>query len=114
MCSSDLKMYGVTYHIELVGEGESADCSLELAGVLKDIAETEGLASDLRSDASAGSEDATFFINAVQKHGGQGTYCIFGTELAAGHHNEKFDINEDSMPHAVNILFESAKALVEK
>ncbi|WP_271401818.1 amidohydrolase [Salinicoccus roseus] len=108
------KMYGVTPHIELVGEGESADCSLEVAEVLKDIAEQEGLSSDLRSDASAGSEDATFFINAVQKHGGQGTYCIFGTELAAGHHNEKFDINEDSMPHAVNILFESAKALGEK
>ncbi|MFC3419072.1 amidohydrolase [Salinicoccus hispanicus] len=105
------KMYGATYDIELVGEAESVSCSMEVAEVLKGIAEETGLTSELRSDAAAGSEDATFLINAVQKQGGQATYCVFGTDLAAGHHNEKFDINESSMLPAVETLFASAKKL---
>ena len=35
------------------------------------------------------------------------TYCIFGTDLAAGHHNEQFDINEDTLHAAVDVLFRS-------
>ncbi|MFB9861243.1 amidohydrolase [Salinicoccus siamensis] len=105
------KMHGAEYDIELVGEGESAECSPEIAQVLKEAAEAEGLHSVMKSDASSGSEDATFFINAVQQNGGQATYCIFGTELAAGHHNEAFDINEGSMLPAVEVLYESAVEL---
>ncbi|TVT27090.1 amidohydrolase [Salinicoccus cyprini] len=105
------KMYGATYNIELVGEAENTNCSLELAEVLKGVGEEAGLTGELKSDAAAGSEDATFMINAVQKQGGQATYCVFGTDLAAGHHNEKFDINESSMLPAVETLFASATKL---
>ncbi|MFS0646091.1 hypothetical protein [Siminovitchia sp. 179-K 8D1 HS] len=59
------------------------------------------------SDNSGGSEDATYFMEEVQRNGGSATYCIIGTDLAAGHHNEKFDINEESLLPAVEILYDS-------
>lgn len=107
-------MYQVTYDMKLVGEGKSCKCSKEVAAVLHECVQDAGLTGVLESDESAGSEDATFFIDAVQKNGGYGTYCVFGTELAAGHHNEKFDISEDTFLPAVEILFDSAKKLGAK
>jgi aminobenzoyl-glutamate utilization protein A len=56
------------------------------------------------SPNAAGSEDATYMIDRVKKNGGLASYVIFGTTLAAGHHNEKFDIKEDSMIIAVKCL----------
>ncbi|WP_144475651.1 M20 family metallo-hydrolase [Cytobacillus oceanisediminis] len=107
------QMYGVEYEIQTVGEAISAEGSRELASVLHACAEESPyiLKSVLEDNSPAGSEDATFFIERVQKNGGQATYCVFGTELAAGHHNEKFDINEKTLMSAVHVLFESIKKL---
>lgn len=55
------------------------------------------------SNFNAGSEDATFFMDRIQKYGGLATYSIIGTELAAGHHHEKFDIREEDMLTAIKI-----------
>lgn len=107
-------MFQVDYNIETVGEGTSATGSTELAHVLVDSAKTTGLETELEKNKPSGSEDATFFLNRVQERGGLATYCIFGTDLAAGHHNEKFDVNEDSMLPAVNTLFEAARLLSNK
>lgn len=108
------QMFQVDYHIETVGEGRSAAGSTELAQVLVDAADSVKLVTKLEENKPSGSEDATFFINRVQERGGQASYCIFGTDLAAGHHNEMFDVNEDSMLSAVQTLFETAKLLSEK
>lgn len=107
------QMYGVEYEIQTVGEAISAEGSKELAGILHSCAEESPfiLESMFEDNSPAGSEDATFFMEKVQKNGGQATYCIFGTELAAGHHNEKFDINEKTLHTAVQVLFESIKKL---
>jgi aminobenzoyl-glutamate utilization protein A len=107
------QMYGVEYEIQTVGEAISAEGSRELAGVLHACAEESPFITEtiLEDHSPAGSEDATFFMERVQKNGGQATYCIFGTELAAGHHNEKFDINEKTLLSAVHVLFESIKKL---
>ena len=107
-------MFQVDYHIETVGEGKSAEGSTELATVLVEAAESEQLVTQLEENKPSGSEDATFFINRVQEQGGQATYCVFGTDLAAGHHNEAFDVNEDSMMPAVQTLFNSAVLLTNK
>lgn len=104
-------MYGVDNHIEIVGEALNSTCSNEMAETLAHIAKEHPFMEEVvvLDDASAGSEDATYFINRVQSHGGQATYCIFGTELAAGHHHECFDINEASLLPAVEILLRFAK-----
>lgn len=107
-------MHQVDYEIELVGEAVSSKGSPEIAAILHQNAENTGLISEVENNDAAGSEDATYFINAVQKQGGYATYCVFGTELAAGHHNERFDIDEDSLLPAVQTLFESAKTLTHE
>lgn len=40
----------------------------------------------------------------VKAHGGLASYAVFGTELSAGHHNEKFDFDESVMAVAVKTL----------
>ena len=57
-----------------------------------------------RIAAPAGSEDATLMMARVQARGGLASYMIFGTELSAGHHNEKFDFDESVMTVAVDTL----------
>ena len=108
------QMFQVAYTIETVGEGKSAEGSTELAAVLVDAAKSNNLITQLEENKPSGSEDATFFINRVQENGGQASYCIFCTYLAAGHHNESFDVNEDSMLPAVQTLFKSAVLLTNK
>lgn len=63
---------------------------------LTSLVDTRGMA--------AGSEDATYMMERVKQHGGQASYIIFGTDLSAGHHNEKFDFNEQVMAVAVKTL----------
>ncbi len=101
------RMYDTAYSIELAGEAISCKCSEDLAKKLAETAEQHPFIEQvtLVSEDNAGSEDATYFLEAVQKRGGQATYCIFGTDLAAGHHHEQFDINEDTLLPAVEILF---------
>ncbi len=107
------QMYQVDYEIKTVGEGVSTRGSKELAEVLCACAEESPAieASMVEDNTPAGSEDATFFMERVKQNGGQATYCIFGTELPAGHHNEKFDINEETLLSAVNLLFDSIRKL---
>ena len=72
------------------------------------------------SAAPAGSEDATLMMARVQERGGLASYMIFGTELSAGHHNEKFDFDEGVMTIAVETLarialnFPAARCVMEK
>ena len=66
-------------------------------------------------DAACGALGAgAIKVGQTQEQGGQASYCIFGTDLAAGHHNEKFDVNEDSMMPAVQTLYTSAELLTNK
>lgn len=106
-------MYDVECDIEIVGEAISCRCSEGLAAMVGSVAkETMGITKVHNADnASAGSEDATYFMERVKEKGGQATYCIFGTELAAGHHNEKFDIKEETLPVAVDVLYQTVLAL---
>ncbi|CAD2072735.1 Indole-3-acetyl-aspartic acid hydrolase [Jeotgalicoccus aerolatus] len=108
------QMFQVESTMETVGEGTSAKGSTALAEVLVKAADSASLTTSLEENKPSGSEDATFFINRVQERGGLASYCIFGTDLAAGHHNEKFDINEDSMAPAVQTLLTAAQLLTNE
>lgn len=114
--SGAAQMYQVDYEIKTVGKGISSTCSRELATVLHETAKKSPLITEsiLELNDPAGSEDATYFIERVKKLGGFATYCIFGTELAAGHHNEGFDINEETMPAAVEVLFQTLQNLAKE
>jgi len=99
-------MYGVEHQVTLVGAARSSQPTAPWVRYIRrqarHIPELTSLV-DTRG-AAAGSEDATYMMERVKQRGGQASYIIFGTELSAGHHNEKFDFNEQVMAVAVKTL----------
>ncbi|MFM2485364.1 amidohydrolase [Celerinatantimonas yamalensis] len=99
-------MYGVDYTIKLVGAAQSSVSSPEWISFIQQQAQASGRFSAVHSHSQkpAGSEDATYFMERVKACGGQAAYSIFGTQLAAGHHNEHFDFNEIVLSDALHTL----------
>ena len=98
-------MYGVTANIKVVGEAPGAESDSALANFCENI--IKNLYPDhevINSYDFGASEDVTFIMNRIQRDGGKSHYMMIGTELAAPHHNPKFDINEDSLTKGVKIL----------
>ncbi len=83
----------------------SAESDPELAGLVADAArETPGVTSVLETADLGGSEDATYLMRRVQEHDGLATYVGVGTDHPGGHHTPRFDVDEDSLPVAVEVL----------
>ncbi|MED4207525.1 amidohydrolase [Neobacillus mesonae] len=98
-------MYDVTSCIDIVGEAKTVKPSNELLAFLRDQARHVKEIHTIKDVfQSGGSEDATYMMSRVQEKGGQAAYVVFGTPLAAGHHNEMFDIDEKVMPIAIKTL----------
>ena len=108
--------YGCTVDIVRSGGAVSADSDPELAQFAADTVRTYGLANKIESDFYFGaSEDVTFLMKAVQSHGGQATYMMYGTEIAAPHHNDKFDLNEEVLMTATKTVCAiTVRTLLEK
>ncbi|TCP29435.1 aminobenzoyl-glutamate utilization protein A [Scopulibacillus darangshiensis] len=98
-------MYEIDASIDIVGGAESCEPSEELLGFIRQQADniTE-IHSVKATTGSPGSEDATYMMSRVQEKGGLSAYIVFGTKLAAGHHNERFDFDEQVMSIAVKTL----------
>jgi aminobenzoyl-glutamate utilization protein A len=60
------------------------------------------------------SEDATYLMRAVQDRGGAATYAIVGTDHPGGHHTATFDVDEASIPIAVEVLSEAVLDVAER
>ena len=100
------KMHGVEYNVTLMGAAQSSKPTQPWVDYIHQQAQSITELSSVvdRREQAAGSEDATYMMERVKSHGGQASYVIFGTELSAGHHNEKFDFNEQVMAVAVKTL----------
>ncbi len=100
-------MYGVEHELSLMGgtgSGSSSRAAVErLAAAAEKI---EYFENDLQVDIAtmSGSEDFAHMMSVVQNQGGEGTYCVVGTELAAGHHDFYFDFDESCLVPAVELL----------
>lgn len=106
-------MQGVTVKTSIMGAAAAAQNDEELAERVKDIAQKLGIFTEiLAADAGGGSEDCTYFMERVQQRGGQAIYTLIGTELAAGHHDSRFDFNEDALEYAVIFLAGTATELL--
>uniref|UniRef100_UPI0028976AFF amidohydrolase n=1 Tax=Pantoea sp. TaxID=69393 RepID=UPI0028976AFF len=99
-------MYGVESQVKLMGAARSCTPTRPWVEFIHQQAEQlSEFASVLdRKAASAGSEDATYMLERVKQRGGQASYVIFGCDLAAGHHNAKFDFDERVMATVVKTL----------
>ncbi|MFC7394963.1 M20 family metallo-hydrolase [Scopulibacillus cellulosilyticus] len=100
------QMYDVEAKIDIVGAATSCNSSPELAPYIRSQAEQVDTVKSIQdiSSFAAGSEDATYMLDKVKSNGGLASYAIFGTTLAAGHHNEKFDFDESVMIIALKTL----------
>ncbi|HHG8774715.1 TPA: M20 family metallo-hydrolase [Raoultella planticola] len=103
-------MYGASVDLRLMGAAtSSAPSSAWVAYLREQAALVPGVGQAIdRIAAPAGSEDATLMMARVQQRHGLASYMIFGTELSAGHHNEKFDFDESVMAMAVETLARAA------
>lgn len=102
ICHSIEVDHGVTVDYELVGEAIFAMSSTDLIQTAATYAQSAGLALDETPIPMIGSEDAFYYIDRVNREGGQGIYLIFGTAIDAPHHNPHFDFDEailDKMIH---------------
>ncbi|MFC5588930.1 amidohydrolase [Sporosarcina soli] len=98
-------MYEVETMIEIVGAAQTCSPSETLLNFLREAAgQVEEIHKITSSFTSGGSEDATYMMSRVKENGGQAAYVLFGTTLAAGHHHEKFDIDEEVIPLAVKTI----------
>lgn len=99
-------MYGVEYEVKLMGAARSCTPTQPWVDFLHQQAEALGIFDSVvdRKAQAAGSEDATYMMERVKQRGGQATYAIFGCDLAAGHHNARFDFDESVMGKAVQTL----------
>lgn len=98
-------MYHVEKHIRLMGAANSSKSSEALLAFVRQQAEKiPDIHSITQGRKSSGSEDATYMMTRVKEKGGLAAYLVFGTTLSAGHHNERFDIDEKVMPIAIKTL----------
>lgn len=102
-------MHDVGVDIKQAGAALGGEVSTDLVQKLAAVAKTvPGVTEVTEFGPAGGSEDYSYFMARVQERGGQATYMILGTEIAAGHHNAHFDINEDVLPLGVKLLAEAA------
>ncbi len=96
---------GVDLEVDMVGAAVGGESDARLAEEISRIAADMTEISDVQKEAAfGGSEDYTYFMERVQEMGGRASFIVLGTELAAGHHQSYFDIDEEVMTTGVKLL----------
>ncbi len=105
MIAAAATMYDVKVATKEVGGAPACELSEDMGKKIYKIASESGEFDIVVPFISLGAiEDCSYFMDRVQKNGGQANYMMYGTTLAAGHHNIAFDFNEKCLPKAVGIL----------
>ena len=99
------QMWDCEVEIKVMGAAPSGESSQDMVDRAMAIAKTLPEFSDVQGIVDyAGTEDFTCMMARMQKQGGKATYIQVGTTLAAGHHNEFFDIDEKDMVNLVRMV----------
>ncbi|GAA0246683.1 amidohydrolase [Haladaptatus pallidirubidus] len=108
-------MHGCSVEQSTEGEAPSAESDEGLVEIIHDVStETRGVENPIRRDTLGGSEDATYLMQEVQQNGGLAVYVGVGTDHPGGHHTSTFDVDEDSLPIAVDLLSSSIREIASK
>lgn len=98
-------MYDVKVEMSEMGGAAGCGNDPQLVERISQVAKRVNLFEEiLPSGNIGGSEDCTYFMERVQQRGGQAAYIMVGTDLAAGHHDFRFDFDEEAMFSAVALL----------
>lgn len=102
------QMYGVEASVSKEGETIAAFSDDDLSHIILEEAKTvEGVAKIEPLCRMKGSDDACWYMKKTQERGGKAAYVVIGADLAAGHHNGRFDFDERAMPIALEVLYNS-------
>ncbi len=97
--------YGCTAELEVTGQASSENSHSELATVVAELGRTiEGITAVKQHHPFGGSEDATLLMAEIHRRGGQATYTMLGSDVTAGHHNERFNFDERSLRIGVELM----------
>ena len=106
------EMHGCEVDLSSNSEAPSATSDQGLVEVVHAVSkEIEGVDQPTERDTLGGSEDATFLMAEVQSNGGLAAYIGVGTDHPGGHHTATFDIDEASIPIAIDVLTESVRRI---
>ena len=98
-------MYDVKLDIKKVGGAAGGSNSPKLAAYLVKTAEDLGIFDQVVDKCPFGaSEDFSFFMERVQRHGGQAAYMMVGADIVAGHHDSHFDFDEAALGNSAKML----------
>lgn len=99
------QMYGAELSIKKQGETITAESDEKLARIVADEAlSIPGVTKTELLRRMPGSDDACWLMRETQKSGGLAAYVCIGADTAAGHHNGAFDLDEASLPIALEVL----------
>ncbi|MFB6281367.1 MAG: amidohydrolase [Haloferacaceae archaeon] len=105
-------MHGCEVTVEKRARAPSATSDDALADLVAAVArDTAGVERLIERDDLGGSEDATYLMRRVQERGGTACYVGVGTDHPGGHHTPTFDVDEASIPTAVEVLTGTILAL---
>ena len=106
-------MQGCKVTMQLMGGAAGCDNDPELVERIRKVVERQKLLPEIMQSGNiGGSEDCTYFMEKVQKNGGQAAFVMVGTELAAGHHDSFFDFNEAALVPAIALMSGAAAELL--
>lgn len=98
-------MYGVQLALAEMGGAAGCESDPALVARVREVAERSGLFAEILPCGNiGGSEDCTYLMERVQQRGGLAAYVMVGTALAAGHHDFRFDIDEEALPLAAGLM----------
>lgn len=96
---------GVEVSIENIGGAPEVACDDAAAEqVVNAAGGVTGLTPCAGPHLDSGSEDASWLLERVRENGGDGTYVAFGSTSPSGHHSSTFDLDEEALPMAVDLL----------
>ena len=105
-------MYGVEMSMASMGAAVDALSDKSLVDLVGEKALlVEGITTLAPEVSLGGSEDVSWMMRAVQKRGGKAVYFVLGTDIAAGHHNEYFDLDENVLDYGPALFAELALVL---
>lgn len=109
------QMYDVEVKLTQTGGAASGNNSPELSAYIRKVAERLDIFDTLDTLRDiGGSEDCSYFMERVQKHGGQAAYLIIGGSLAAVNHNLYFDFDEHALTLEAQLLATATSGLLKE
>ncbi len=115
MLKAAADLYNVEVKITPAGSAPACVTEIEfgqeIAAIAKEAFEYDDVIDTMDF---GGSEDCSYFMENVQLKGGHAAYMCYGTQIAAGHHNDHFDFNEEVLWKAAAMCTTLAEVYTNK